>query len=164
MLDNFSPRARQIVFGARFKAGERGATRIEIDDFLVSLLLEDQGMLERTVFSRLLEEEGTLVNQVPSHAPFFSSVLAQDLLVKLETSLPQSQAIALTAEVPLSASLKRVFTAAEALQVRLKQNQIEPLHLLAAAMEEQLDQGIKLLQESGITPEKVLQAISKGLP
>jgi hypothetical protein len=113
MLDNFFPRARQIVFGARFKAGERGGTKIETDDFLVSLLLEDQGMLERTVFSKLLEGEGALLNQVPSPVPFFSSVLAQDLLVKLETSLPQSQAVALTAEVPLSASLKRVFTAAE---------------------------------------------------
>ena len=162
MLDDFSPRARQIVFGARFKAGERGATKIETDDFLVSLVLEDQGMLERTVFSKLLEGEGTLVNQIPSHPPFFSSVLAQNLLVKLEKSLPQSQAVALTTEVPLSASLERVFKVAEALQVRLKQNQIEPLHLLAAAMEEKSDQGVKLLQDSGITQEKVLLAISKG--
>jgi ATP-dependent Clp protease ATP-binding subunit ClpA len=162
MLDSFSPRARQIVFAARFKAGERGATKIETDDFLVSLLLEDQGMLERTVF-RKLEGEGTLVNQAPSHTPFFSSVLAQDLLVKLEKSLPQSQPVAPTTEMPLSASLERVFKVAEGLQVRLKQNQIEPLHLLAAAMEEKSDQGVKLLQDSGIAPEKVLLAISKGL-
>jgi|SRR5215469_1887983 len=164
MLDDFSPRARQIVFGARFKAGERGATKIETDDFLVSLVLEDQGMLERTVFSKLLEGEGegTLVNQIPSHTPFFSSMLAQALLVKLEKSLPRLQAVALTTEVPLSASLERVFKVAEALRVRLKQNQIEPLHLLAAAMEEKSDQGVKLLQDSGITQEKVLLAISKG--
>jgi hypothetical protein len=45
MLDAFSTRARQVVFAARFKAGERGAEAISVDDFLLGLVLEDQGML-----------------------------------------------------------------------------------------------------------------------
>src|SRR5215471_17726163 len=61
MFDNFSPRARQVVFIARFKAGERGATAIEVDDFIGALVLEDQGMLE-SIFSKFDEGQGTVVN------------------------------------------------------------------------------------------------------
>jgi hypothetical protein len=55
MIDDFSARARQITFAARFKAGERGAKMIDIDDFLVGLVLEDQGLLVESVFSKVLE-------------------------------------------------------------------------------------------------------------
>jgi hypothetical protein len=92
MVDNFSPRARQVVFVARFKAGERGATAIEVDDFIDALILEDQGMLE-SIFSKLYEGEGTAVNSAPSHVSFFSSDTAQDLLSNFGRSLPRSQPV-----------------------------------------------------------------------
>src|SRR6266704_408732 len=131
MIDNFPTRARQITFAARFKAGERGARMIDVDDFLVALVLEDQGLLVQSVFSKILEGQGTFVNMVQSHTPFFSSETVKDLLVDLETHLPQSQPVAFTTEVPLSPSLVRIFNSAEALQSRFKHSQIEPLHLLA---------------------------------
>ena len=53
MLGDFSLRSRQIVFAARLKAGERGASMIDTDDFLVGLVLEDQGMLEKEIFSSI---------------------------------------------------------------------------------------------------------------
>ena len=46
MIDAFSMRAKQILFAARFSAGERGANVINVEDFLLGLVLEDQGMLE----------------------------------------------------------------------------------------------------------------------
>jgi hypothetical protein len=55
MFDDFSSRSKQIVFAARFKAGERGASMIDTDDFLVGLVLEDQGMLEKEFFSLIFE-------------------------------------------------------------------------------------------------------------
>ena len=156
MLDSFSMRARQVVFVARFKAGERGAETIGTEDFLVALILEDQGMMAQTILQKTHEGQGSVVNQAPSHIPFFPSKAAQDLLAKLEGSLARSEPVALTAEVPLSPSLKRVFDSAKALQTRFQDIEIGPLHLLAAILTEESSQGVKLLRDSGITQETVL--------
>jgi ATP-dependent Clp protease ATP-binding subunit ClpA len=160
MFDNFSTRARQIVFAARFKAGERGANMIDTDDFLVGLVLEDQGMVEKNICSPFFEGQGTSVKRVQSHIPCFSSKVAEDLLANLRKNLPQSRPIALSTELPLSPSLARVFESAQAVQARFQHSQIEPLHLLAAIFTEEEGQGVKLLQDSGITLEKVLLTLS----
>jgi ATP-dependent Clp protease ATP-binding subunit ClpA len=160
MFDNFSKRARQIVFAARFKAGERGANTIDTDDLLVGLVLEDQGILEKTVFSTMFEGQDIPVNRSQSHIPFLSVTVAQDLLANLEKDLLQSQPIALTTEMPLSLSLEHVFSSAKDVQTRFRHDQIEPLHLLAAILAEESGRGVKLLQNSGITHEKVLRALS----
>jgi ATP-dependent Clp protease ATP-binding subunit ClpC len=158
MFDNFSPRARQVVFVARFKAGERGATAIEVDDFIDALILEDQGTLE-SIFSEFYEGQGTVVNSAPSHISFISSDIAQDLLSNLVRNLPRSQPVSLTTEIPLSPSLETAFNSARSLQTRFRHQQIDPLHLLAAILKEASSRGVKLLQGSGITQEKVLLAL-----
>jgi ATP-dependent Clp protease ATP-binding subunit ClpA len=159
MIDNFSERARQIVFAARFKAGERGAKMIDTDDFLVGLILEDQGLLEKTVFSMILEGQGTPVNKAPSHSPFLSPKVAQDLLANLEKELPQSEPVPLTTEVPLSPSVEQVFNSAKDVQTQFRHNKTEPLHFLAAIITSESGQGARLLQVFGITHEKVLLAL-----
>ena len=73
MIDDFSMRAKQIVFAARFSAGERGANVINVEDFLLGLVLEDQGMLEKNLFSKLDDGDGTFLSMAPSHLPFHSS-------------------------------------------------------------------------------------------
>jgi ATP-dependent Clp protease ATP-binding subunit ClpC len=162
MLDNFSERARQIVFAARFKAGERGANMIDTDDLLVGLVLEDQGTLEKTILPTIFEGQGTPVNRSQFHIPFFSSKAAEDLLANLKKLLPQSRPVALTTELPLSPSLERMFDSAKAIQARFQHSQIEPLHLLAAILTEDASQGAKLLQGSGVTLEKVLLTLGGG--
>ena len=144
------------MFAARFKAGERGAGTIDTDDFLVGLVLEDQGMLEKEFFSSIFEGQGTPVNKAQSHIPFFSEKVAKGLLANLRKNLPRSRPVALNTEVPLSASLEHVFDSAKAVQARFQHNQVEPLHLLAAVLIEKASQSVKLLQDSGITLEKVL--------
>jgi len=57
-------RARPIVLGARFKAGERDSHIIDVNDFLVGLVLEEQGLLT-DMLSRLHGEPVTFVQQVP---------------------------------------------------------------------------------------------------
>jgi hypothetical protein len=160
MLDKFSTRARQIVFAARLKAGERGASTIDTDDLLVGFVLEDQGILEKTVFSTMFEGQAIPVNRAQPPIPFLSKIVAEDLLANLGKDRPQSQPIALTTEVPLSPSLERVFSSAKDFQTRFRHNQIEPLHLLAAILAEESGQGSKSLRELGITYEKVLRALS----
>jgi hypothetical protein len=155
MFDTFSARARQILFLARFKAGERGATAIDVDDFIDALVLEDQGTLE-SIFSKFCDGLEATVNSAPSHVPFLSSDLAQDLLSKLGRSLPRSQPVPLTTEIPLSPSLETAFKSANSFQILFRHPQIEPLRLLAAILKEASSQGVKLLEGSGITQERVV--------
>lgn len=159
MIDPFSMRAKQIVFAARFKAGARGASLIEVEDFLVGLVLEDQGMLGQTVFSKLHDGRGTLLNNSPSHIPFFPEEVAKNLVTRIDELLPQIKPVGLSIEIPLSSGLKRVFGSAKALQDQFPHGQIEPLHLLAAILTEKSSHCAKLLQEFGITPEKVMDRL-----
>jgi len=158
MFEGFSVRSKQIVFTARFKAGERGANTIETDDLLVAVILEDQGLLEGA-FSSLIEREGRLVEEAEPHIPFFSARVAGHLLSDLKRSLWQSQPVPLSTDLPISSSLEQVFDSAKALQARFRNSHIEPLHLLAAIQKENSAEGAKLLERSGITQEQVLSAL-----
>jgi ATP-dependent Clp protease ATP-binding subunit ClpA len=160
MLDAFSMRAKQIVFAARFKAGERGANLIDVEDFLFGLVLADQGMLGRNLFSKLHDGLGTLLNRAPSHNPFFSQEEAKNLLTSIEALQTQSKPIDLSTEIPLSPVLKRAFRSAKEFQANFHHSQIELLHLLAAILAEESSQCVKLLQEYGITRDKVLEQLS----
>lgn len=159
MFDAFSMRARQIVFAARFRAGARGASRIEVEDFLAGLVLEDQGTLGQTVFSKLHDGQGTLRNNSPSHIPFFPEELAKDLVTRIDQLLPQIKPVGLSMEIPLSSALERVFSSAKALQAQFHQRQIEPLHLLAAILKEESSHCARLLDDFGITSEKVMERL-----
>ena len=160
MFDSISTRARQLVFAARFKAGERGAAVVDTDDFLVGLVLEDQGLLLKVLFPDV--EENAFVEKGRPHVPFFSQELAEDLLTTLEKSLPRSQSLPETAEMPLSSSLERVFDLAKQLQTRFGHSRMEPLHFLAAILEEDSSEGAKLLRRSGVSLENVLSELSRA--
>lgn len=155
MFDSFSLRSKQIIFAARIKAGERGASTIDIDDVLVGLVLEDQGMLEKGLFPKLREGTFHFVNQDVLHIPFFSPEAANDFLAKIEGILPRSEPVETSTDMPLSSAAIRAFNSAEEIQTRSRHSQIEPLHLLAALLAEE-SQAVKLLHDSGITQEKVL--------
>jgi hypothetical protein len=53
MFDTFSQRARQAVFAARWRAGQRGADEMCVEDLVVGLIIEDQGMIESLVIGSL---------------------------------------------------------------------------------------------------------------
>ena len=155
MFDNFSMRAKQVVLVARFKAGERGARTIEVDDLLVALVLEDQGMSEK-IFSSSLGDVGTFVNRTPSRVPFFSPETAEHLLARIRDILPQSDSVGMTEEIPLSPALNNVVGSAIAIQTQFQRSQIEPLLLLAAIVIQPTSECTELLNEFGITQEGVL--------
>jgi ATP-dependent Clp protease ATP-binding subunit ClpA len=158
MLEYFSARTRQVVFLARFLAGERGATAIEVDDFIQALILEDQGMAG-SVFSKIYGGQGTPINPNPSHTPFFLPEAGKELLSNLKEKVQQSQAAPLSAEIPLSRSAESVLNSAKGFKTRFEHKEIEPLHVMAAIVCEGASEGVKLLQESGVTEEKVLAAL-----
>jgi ATP-dependent Clp protease ATP-binding subunit ClpA len=152
-------RARQIVFAARFKAGERGANAIDVEDFLLGLVLEDQGMLGENLFSTLHDGQGTPLNKAPSHVPFFPQDVAKDLVVKINALLPQMKPVGLSTEIPLSTGLEHAFDSAKTFQAQSPYRQIEPLHFLAAILKEESSQCAKLLKKFGISLEKVLKQL-----
>ena len=121
MFDSFSLRSRQIVFAARVKAGERGANMIDIDDVLVGLILEDEGMLEMLeegLFPKLREGRVHLVNEAPLHIPFFSPEIANDFLAKIEGILPRAEPVGTSTEIPLSSAVVHAFNSAEEIHTR----------------------------------------------
>jgi hypothetical protein len=160
MFDSFSMRAIQVVAGARFKAGQRGATTIDVGDLLLGLIIEDQGMMGGLLSNVPTEEQvPTRVFPSPSHNPFFPPEIAGQLLTKIENILPQSEPIAQTIEVPLSPELERAFERAKDLQNNFHHEQIKPLHLLAAVLTGESSQYVQLLHEVAITKEQVLKVL-----
>jgi ATP-dependent Clp protease ATP-binding subunit ClpA len=161
MFDNFSTRATQLVFAARLKAGERGAAVVDTDDLLVGLALEDQGLLLKSLFPDVEEKAFVWKSLSRPHVPFFSHKLAEDLLTALK-SLPRSEPVPETTEIPLSSSLVRVFDLAIKLQPHFRHSHVEPLHLLAAILKEDSSEGAKLLRRSGVTLDNVLSELNRG--
>jgi Clp amino terminal domain, pathogenicity island component len=158
MVKNFSKRARLVLFAARVKAGERGANMLEMDDFLIALVLEDQG-LEKSDVPKLLGVRGAFHFEAPLHASFFVPGLAHEIVGSLETALPKSQPISRSAEMRVSPALEQIFEAAVGLQTQLQHSEVRPLHLLAAILTKGSSQGVKLLQAAGVHAEVVLQKL-----
>jgi len=158
MFENFSQRSKLVIFAARAKAGERGANMIEIDDFIVALVLEDQG-LEKGQFPKLFGIEGPFHSDTPPHAPFFAPEMANELVNSLESVLPKSPPVSRSMEMRLSPALERIFDSALALQTQLHHSQVQPLHLLATILTKESSHGVKLLQKAGITEEIIVQKL-----
>lgn len=156
--------ARRLVFVARLNAGQRGAAMIDLGDFLLGFLLEDQGMVGR--FFPIMTEGGgpATLELFPTHTPIFPLGAPDELLDKIEKLLPQSKPVAKTIEIPISADLKRAFDGAIDIQNTFNHKRIEPLHLLAAVLIEESNQYVKLLQDFGITKEQVLKRLKEPRP
>jgi Clp amino terminal domain, pathogenicity island component len=158
MFEKFSQRARQIVFLARFKAGQRGAHAIELEDLLVSLVIEDQGKFEETISEGRRGGAPAVQPRTSPQNPFFSQEIADKLLAQLEAPSPQGQPLPTSAEMPLSQASKNALFRADSLCDEMQPSSIEPLHLLAAILEHQKNKAVQVFRDAGITHEKVIQA------
>ena len=154
-LNAFSTQAMQALMAARLKAGQRGASAIELGDLLLGLIVTDQGS-----WANLLPDmrDGDTLD-LPPHSPFFSTDVATRLLSGIAALLPYSEPIGHTVEVPLSQEVQIAFDEAERVQKTFLQRQIEPLHLLAAVLTQEGSQCVKLLLKEGITKELVLRKL-----
>jgi hypothetical protein len=157
MFEVYSERANQVIFVARLKAGHRGADMLDVDDILVALIMEDQ-MMGKPV-SELLGRPYIHGFPFTAHRPFFSPDVASDLLRRIEELLSRSKSVAQSAEMPISPGVKHIFDGASDLLDRSQRSKVEPLHLLAAALTDESSKGASILQQAGITREKVLEAI-----
>lgn len=172
MFERFSVRARQAVFAARFKAGQRGADKMEVGDLILGLILEDQGGIQ-ALFTAMHEgQEATPVLPHPIHSPFLLPGTANKLVAEIEALLPRAAAFPHTQELPVSSELEHIFHAAEEVPKCFGQDQIGPLHLFLAIVAGESSRYTKLLEAEGVTADTVSnklrtmnlydQALTKG--
>jgi hypothetical protein len=174
LFEALSRRATKVILEARRKAGERGADSIDVNDLIVALILEDQdpNSLElneqhptiksfRDRFRRLEPKPlGVLFPRecaIPRE-PYFPAEVATKLLTKLKANRPKSTRMASTAGIATSAEFDRAFEVGERLRNEFHQNKVEPLHILAAALQHSCE-ATRVLQEVGITEDSVLRIL-----
>jgi ATP-dependent Clp protease ATP-binding subunit ClpC len=169
MFERYSERARRLIFMALWSARRRGGPYIEPEDLLHALIREDRGefaTLSTEVFPGI---SGPIEIPASGHRPFFSDDAARNLLGKLHegTDSPNLETPGSKREpvpqvdMPVSHSLKHVL----ALVAEAHQNDIEtvePLHLLAAILEDQTSKAAQLLRDQCITPQKVAKGLDSG--
>ena len=116
MFDTFSQRARQAVFAARWRTGQRGAEEMCLEDLVVGLIIEDQGMIESLFLEIHREHRLQSILPVKAHISFFPSGLAAQILTRIEELLPHSKPVSASRELPISSDLKLAFEAAKNFQ------------------------------------------------
>jgi len=162
MFDQYSDRARRIIFIARLKAGQDGAPRIEESHLIASLIIEDQGgnfakpLTGIPISGSHVTTAASVTSQVGK--PFFVSATAQRLLALLEEQSSHLQPIPAAADLPLSAGAERILESAVQLKQRFQHKEVRPLHVLAAALA-QNSSTKELFREAGVTEDKVLEAV-----
>jgi len=107
MFQDYSKRALQIVFEARFKAGQRGSDAVDVGDLLFAFVMEDQDRFKELILQQ--HPEASVFIEPESHSPFLSPDVASHLLVSLESVLPQSGPVATSVDLPITPDLRVVF-------------------------------------------------------
>jgi len=156
MFEKYSDRARQVIFLARMKAGQRGAASIEVNDLLAAIVIEDQGDFRKAV-SEGRDSRDVIIRGDPSEpSRFLPSTFARELLGRLESENCTSSPIPNSEEMALSDGFKHTLVRAAVLCEEMRQNQVEPMHLLAAILEDDSSQAAQFFRYAGITRENVL--------
>jgi hypothetical protein len=183
-FQNFSDRAVAVIITMIGEAGQRGAVTIDVNDLFIALIAEDQDARAPILFVAdtprgLLFPTGMTFPKAPQRAPFLPPKVAIDVLIRLDQILPRSTPIPTgKAGHNTSAALDRVLAAAQKLPSEFHQGEVKvndastgyksemrqgvvPLDLLAAALQEPCE-GSQMLQQAGISREKVIQIILAG--
>jgi hypothetical protein len=95
---------------------------------------------------------------LPKHEPFLPSETATRLLESIHQSLPRSQSIPNSTDMPLSSSLRETLAAANDLGKKLQSKEVTPLHLLAVLIRGS-HWRVQALRDVTITEEEVIKAI-----
>jgi ATP-dependent Clp protease ATP-binding subunit ClpA len=166
MFERYSEPARRVIMLAVWSAQKRGAAYIEPEDLLHALIRED-----RREFAAAMVEmhpnQPRIEQPAEDRRPFFTDTVAQSLIQELH-----EQPVLLTAEppggrlepvphvdLPVSRDLKHILTVAASDTVS---KIIQPLHLLAAIVEDRDSRLAQLLWQHGITRQKVAEALNTG--
>jgi hypothetical protein len=170
-----SERTISSLIVALEEAQQRGALSVDVNDLVIGLIIEDQEPYATELFEAtppgVLFPPGLAPTGERTYKPFFPPRVTIDMLVKLSEILPRSNSIPHGTEMQTSAAYDRVIAVANNLPSQFHQSEVlvhtkmvqavVPLDLLAAALREPCE-ATKMLQEAGITEERVLQTIRAG--
>jgi ATP-dependent Clp protease ATP-binding subunit ClpA len=160
MFDFYSERAKEVLFIARAESRARGAKMLDVDDLLVSLIMEDQGIRSQAMLEIANAPDPSQLPVEP-HTAFLPAEVAVKLLAEVQDALPRRQSVPASADLPVSGALSLVLGVANDLQQKFQSKQVTPLHLLAAVLAGSTN-GVLSLREAGITQETVIDAIRKS--
>jgi ATP-dependent Clp protease ATP-binding subunit ClpA len=159
MFELYSNRARQIIFLARVESGARGAETINVEDFLVSLIMEDQNIRSQALLKLMGVPDPSPLLFEP-HVAFLPSEVAARVIEEIQDASPRRPSISTSADMSISPALGQVLTVASDLQQKFQSKQVTHLHLLAAVLAGST-KGVLSLRDAGITKETVIDAIRK---
>jgi len=173
-LPPLSLRATKLLIEARREAGARGAESLDANDLILAAVLEDQNLN-----SLDLNEQHPDVKKYAEMQPkpkgvlfrpdcalpkerLFEAEIAGELLRKIHELQPVSSAVPYNRGMPVSDGFTHAMEAAEKLRDEFHQSKVTALHILIGAMRQPCE-AARLLQENGITEEKV-QALLSAAP
>jgi len=159
MFEFYSERARQILFVARVESGARGADMIQVDDLLISLIMEDQSIRSQALL-KLVSAPDSFRLPFEPHVAFLPSEVATRVIEEIQDASPLRQSIPTSADMAISPALSQVLGMANDLQQEFQSQQVTPMHLLAAVLAGST-KGVLSLRDAGITQETVIDAIRK---
>ncbi len=134
MFERYTEKARRIVFFARYEASEFGSQAIETEHLLLGILREDKALANRFL-------------------PSNDSVAS--IRQRIRALTPARKKISTSVDLPLSHESKRVLAYSAEEAEKLKQRHIGPEHLLLGLLREEKCLAANLLQERGLSIEKV---------
>jgi ATP-dependent Clp protease ATP-binding subunit ClpA len=172
-LPPLSLRATKLLIEARHAAGARGAEFVDANDLILAAVLEDQDPN-----SLDLNEQHPEVKKFAEMQPtpkgvlfrrdcaltkerLFEAEIAGELLRKIHELHRVSSAVPDNRGIPVSEGFTHAMEAAEKLRDGFHQSKITALHILIGAMRQPCE-AARLLQENGITEEKVQALLSAG--
>lgn len=139
MFENYSERARRVIFFARYEASQFGSPYIETEHILLGVFRADNALANQLLSQMSIE---AIRKQIEQHA---------GMAPKTSTSV----------DLPLSDEGKRVIVFASEEAAALSQKQIVPGHLLLALLREEHGFAAQILRENGLRLEAVREQMAR---
>jgi ATP-dependent Clp protease ATP-binding subunit ClpB len=138
-LDRFTQRSQEALQAAQVAASSLQHATVEPEHLLLALLHQDEGLVP-ALLHRL-------------------EVQPEPLAARLQSTLDSWPKQLGVAEPPVGSGLRAVLMAAFDEMARLKDEYVSTEHLLLALTRQQQGEAFRLLQQAGVTPEKVYSTL-----
>jgi len=139
MFENYTEKARRVIFFARFEASQFGSPELDTEHLLLGLLREDKFIAIRL-----------------SRPDFYF----EKIRTRIAELKPPREKLPTSVDMPLSAASMRVLNHAAEEAARLADRHIGTNHLLLALLREEEGPAAKILEGSGIKAAAALRALS----
>jgi hypothetical protein len=140
MFERLTPKARRVVFFARYEASAYGSPYIETEHLLLGLLREDTALAKMFLGQRGIQAE---------------------IRAEIEQHITRKERIATTVEIPLTADCKKVLNVAAEESERLGHRHIGTEHFLLGLLGAEGSLAARLLQARGLTAVAVRERLAK---